>query len=159
MPYLYSGPEDKLCMLRGLPEKEGDRQVHAFWDGSKDRWVNHVSTRVSPDAVSTLMHTAPVDAPIPPAILKQESEESCRQCLFWELFPERGQTFILFCTGPRGLNEKSMKPWQGSTATTLGTGSSENSAEHEGEPVLWTILGTQIGRKFKKNSLFGIIPP
>ena len=79
MPYLYAGPDDKLCMLRGVHEKDGEKPLQAFWDGSKDRWVSHVSTRVSPDAVSTLLHTTPVDAPIPPAMLKQEAEDSCRQ--------------------------------------------------------------------------------
>ena len=122
-------------MLRGLPEKEGDRPVQAFWDGSKDRWVTHVSTRVSPDAVSTLMHTAPVDAPIPPAILKQESEESCRQSLIGGNFSGRAQALNVSRTGPRGLSEKSKKPCQGSTTTTLGTGSRGKSAAHAGEPV------------------------
>ena len=78
MPYLYSSPNDKLCMLRGIPEKDGERSVQAFWDGSKDRWVTHVSTIVSPDTVSTLLHTTPVDCPIPTSDLKEEAEESSR---------------------------------------------------------------------------------
>jgi hypothetical protein len=69
-------------MLRGIPEKEGDKIVQAFWDGSKDRWITHVSTRVSPDTVSSLLHTAPVDCPIPTAALKEEAEESCRWIFF-----------------------------------------------------------------------------
>jgi len=61
MPWLYSGPSDNLCQLRGVEEDHGE-SIHGggeeegaetgkFWDGSRDRWVSVVSTRVNPDAV------------------------------------------------------------------------------------------------------------
>ena len=77
MPYLYSGPDDQLCMLRGENE-DSEKGIQLYWDGSKDRWISHVSTRVSPDTVSTLLHTSPVDVPIPATALRQEAEETIR---------------------------------------------------------------------------------
>ena len=61
MPWLYSGPSDNLCQLRGVEEDHGE-SIHGggeeeggetgkFWDGSRDRWVSVVSTRINPDAV------------------------------------------------------------------------------------------------------------
>lgn len=58
MPWLYSGPEDRVCKLRGCSDGEededdedGGRRVHEYWDGSRDVWVTHVAERVDPDAV------------------------------------------------------------------------------------------------------------
>ena len=78
MPWLYSGPDDSLCQLRGVGD-EGDEDAGApdaseatagpanpdapprkFWDGSRDRWISAVSARVHPDAV--IAAPAPVDA-------------------------------------------------------------------------------------------------
>ena len=63
MPWLYSGPDDKVCQLRGIAAEEDCTQDGAnvgsaprqFWDGSRDRWVSEVSTRVDPDAVSDVV--------------------------------------------------------------------------------------------------------
>ena len=78
MPWLYSGPDDSVCQLRGVGD-EGDEDAGApdaseatagpanpdapprkFWDGSRDRWISAVSARVHPDAV--IAAPAPVDA-------------------------------------------------------------------------------------------------
>jgi hypothetical protein len=63
MPWLYSGPDDKVCQLRGIAAEEDCDQdgvnvgsaPRQFWDGSRDRWVSEVSTRVDPDAVSDVL--------------------------------------------------------------------------------------------------------
>jgi len=63
MPWLYSGPDDKVCQLRGIAEEDcaqdgganGASAPRQFWDGSRDRWVSEVSTRVDPDAVSNVL--------------------------------------------------------------------------------------------------------
>ena len=65
MPWLYSGPDDKVCQLRGIAAEEHCAQDGAnvgsaprqFWDGSRDRWVSEVSTRVDPDAVSDVLQS------------------------------------------------------------------------------------------------------
>ena len=63
MPWLYSGPDDNVCKLRGVGEDDDAAAAGAqgaaraappegrFWDGSRDRWVAVVSTRVEPDVV------------------------------------------------------------------------------------------------------------
>ena len=81
MPYLYEGPEDSICSLRGVPE-EAEAEAQAFWDGSKDRWVTHVLTSVAPDNVASVLHTSssrsPIDKPIPKALLRKEADENIR---------------------------------------------------------------------------------
>ena len=76
MPWLYSGPDDNVCQLRGFGGDVEDGGAGGddagsdppaappaarFWDGSRDRWVAVVSTRVEPDEV------IPCLAPLRPA--------------------------------------------------------------------------------------------
>ena len=63
MPWLYSGPDDNVCELRGVSGDDDAAAAGAegaaraapregrFWDGSRDRWVAVVATRVEPDVV------------------------------------------------------------------------------------------------------------
>ena len=65
MPYLYSGPEDTLCQLRGCEADEegsGAGEEREYWDGSRDCWVSHVAARIDPDSVR---------APSPPSAAQQ----------------------------------------------------------------------------------------
>jgi hypothetical protein len=53
MPYLYNGPEDHLCQLRGctgFTNEDGD-EAREYWDGSRDCWVSFCAERIDPDSV------------------------------------------------------------------------------------------------------------
>eukprot|EP00961_Rhodomonas_salina_P208588 2814823-Rhodomonas_salina.1 len=86
MPWLYSGPEDRVCKLRGCSDGEededdedGGRRVHEYWDGSRDVWVTHVAERVDPDAIATQVGLPlSTDEPVAQSVIDDEVEENTR---------------------------------------------------------------------------------
>ncbi len=86
MPWLYADPDDRVCRLRGVDEDAGagpdeggeggegggaaGQLARRFWDGSRDRWISVVSTRVDPDVVRLRPVRCP---PVPPRGLGRHS--------------------------------------------------------------------------------------